>query len=364
MLALGTENGPCTFNKDGRTTTKNPYSWNEESAFIWIDNPVGSGFSHADSPAGWDHNETQVAADLLRFIVQFLDDHTEYQGRPLYIFGESYAGHYVPSFAYAIHESNVAGKTNISLAGIGIGNGLTDPVAQYDGYYQELAYNYSIKAVGEPRVSLQQYEQMNAAQPRCNQLIQECQDNTGECSDAQEYCNNALFGPYEESGYNPYDIRIKCQVQPLCYDFSYATDFLNAASVQSDLGVNRKWESCNFQVNAGFSSDWMKDQQWKVPALLSSGVRVVVYAGDMDFIVNWLGVQAWTLALKWEGHDQFNAQTPHKWQPEGAKQAYGEARTYQGFTFLRVFNAGHMVPRDQPEAAQVMVNTIFEGKDF
>ena len=34
------------------------------------------------------------------------------------------------------------------------------------------------------------------------------------------------------------------------------------------------------------------------------GTRVMIYAGDVDFICNWLGNKAWTLDLEWDGKAQ------------------------------------------------------------
>ncbi len=72
----------------------------------------------------------------------------------------------------------------------------------------------------------------------------------------------------------------------MCYDFSDVTDFLDQASVKSALGVNPDigWQSCNFTVNSAFSSDWMKNLQTGVPDLLANGTRVLIYAGDVDFM--------------------------------------------------------------------------------
>ena len=41
-----------------------------------------------------------------------------------------------------------------------------------------------------------------------------------------------------------------------------------------------------------------------------------------------------------------------------AGKAAGELRSSNGFNFLRVFDAGHMVPRDQPAAAQSMMEAF------
>lgn len=43
--ALG-ENGPCLVNEDSKTTTLNPWSWNNEVNMLYIDQPVQVGFSY------------------------------------------------------------------------------------------------------------------------------------------------------------------------------------------------------------------------------------------------------------------------------------------------------------------------------
>ena len=90
-----------------------------------------------------------------------------------------------------------------------------------------------------------------------------------------------------------------------------------------------------------FGNDWMKDFNSTVPGLLALGVDVMIYAGDVDFICNWLGNKAWTMSLEWEGAPNFQKEGDHSWNVDG--EAAGEARTYKGLTFLRVHDAGHMV---------------------
>merc|ERR1712187_594831 len=101
-----------------------------------------------------------------------------------------------------------------------------------------------------------------------------------------------MIGPYQQTGMNVYDQRIKCKVPGLCYDFSGASAWLNFAEVQKALGVSKKWESCNYAVNAQFSGDWMQRYDTMIPDMLASGIRVLIYAGDCDFICDWLLVHA------------------------------------------------------------------------
>lgn len=51
--------------------------------------------------------------------------------------------------------------------------------------------------------------------------------------------------------------------------------------------------------------DWMIDFSDKVTDLLNSGLEVLVYSGDKDFICNWRGGEAWTNAVEWDGAEQY-----------------------------------------------------------
>jgi len=104
--------------------------------------------------------------------------------------------------------------------------------------------------------------------------------------------------------FNVYDIRIPCEVAPLCYDFSNAGVYLNSPDVQAELGVSgRKWKDCKTDVHLFLMGDWLYDLNTKVTDLLESGMQVLVYSGDKDYICNWRGGEAWTAKLDWTGHD-------------------------------------------------------------
>lgn len=87
----------------------------------------------------------------------------------------------------------------------------------------------------------------------------------------------------------------------------------------------------------------MKPFHLLVPALLEKGIKVLVYAGDADFICNWMGNKAWTLELEWKGKQGFNSAKDVKWNSKTTGRKAGVYRSYNGLSFLRVFEAGHMV---------------------
>eukprot|EP01062_Namystynia_karyoxenos_P076378 TRINITY_DN747_c0_g1_i4.p2 TRINITY_DN747_c0_g1~~TRINITY_DN747_c0_g1_i4.p2 ORF type:complete len:461 (+),score=188.05 TRINITY_DN747_c0_g1_i4:31-1383(+) len=358
--ALFGENGPCSVNVNGDGTVNNPYSWNTFANIIFIDQPAGVGFSTGQMD---DHDEAGVAEDMYQFLQAFFKEHGDWNTE-FFAYGESYGGHYVPATAHRVFVGNQKGEgIKINLVGVSVGNGLTDPEVQYK-YYGQMAYNWSITKQGHPTITLEQYSQMQAAIPGCISQIHKCNNggSVSDCGDAQNTCNTAMLEPYQNTGLNPYDFRIKCAVPPLCYNFSNVDAYLNRADVQKQLGVSGKWQSCNFQVNQQFAGDWMKNYQTMIPDMLAAGIRVLIYAGDVDFICNWIGNKQWTLAMDWPGHEAFNAAQDTKWNVAG--KPAGMIRTAQGFSFLQVFDAGHMVPKDQPAISLAMVDHFVHNKPF
>merc|ERR1712039_931769 len=133
------------------------------------------------------------------------------------------------------------------------------------------------------------------------------------CLAAYDACNLMSEIPYELTGKNPYDMRIPCEHGRLCYDFDMITSYLNTKSVQQQLGVSKTWGSCNYAVNLLFVSagDWMINYQTLLPDLLAGGIKVLIYAGDVDYICNWLGNMKWTQKLDWPHKADFIA-APNK----------------------------------------------------
>lgn len=352
-LAILAENGPCHIDSNGNLYN-NPYSWNNLATVIYIDQPAGVGFSYSDRK-GYDHNEAEVSEDMFHFMQAFYQANPQYLTNPLFVYGESYGGHFAPATAHRLWQGNQRNEgLKTPLTGLSVGNGLTEPQVQYR-YYAELAYNWCKTVKGAPCISEAEYTLQVSQIPSCIEKIVACQANLSACADADNYCGNTQMGPYENSGLNVYDIRIPCQVPGLCYNFTTTVNFFNLPAVQASLGVASKnitWQTCSYTVNGMFSNDWMQNIGQMVPDLLSSNIRVLIYAGDMDFICNWLGNKAWTLALPWANQTAFSAAQDRPWYLDeveaGFVRSVGNAQTNALFSFVQVHGAGHMVPMDQP----------------
>lgn len=124
-IAIFYENGPFTIN-DNMTLNPHAAAWNKVSNLIYVDQPVGSGFSKCVSVFHYETNEEQISENMKHLIDGFLQANPEYKGRDFYITGESYAGHYIPAIAYYLTH-NVT-DLGVNFKGIAIGNGWVDPI--------------------------------------------------------------------------------------------------------------------------------------------------------------------------------------------------------------------------------------------
>merc|ERR1712000_42691 len=357
LTGLFLELGPSRINEKIQLVS-NPYSWNDNASVIFLDQPVNVGYSYSSSSVS---DTVAAGKDVYALLTLFFKQFPEYAKQDFHIAGESYAGHYIPVFTSEILAHK---KRNINLKSVLIGNGLTDGLTQYEYYRPMACGDGGYKAVlGE-----QECRAMDNALPRCQSLIQGCYDSESvwRCVPAAIYCNNALIGPYQRTGMNPYDVRTQCKNGNLCYDeLDWIQQYLNRKDVMKALGAEvSSYESCNFDINRNFlfQGDWMMPFHRLVPKLLEE-IPVLIYAGDADFICNWLGNKAWTEALSWPGQKSYaKASYDDLYLSSDSKKKIGSVKSSGNFTFIRIGGGGHMVPYDQPEASLDFVNRWTSGE--
>ena len=85
------ENGPIVYINEGDTPAPNPYSWLNAGNVVWLEQPVGTGFTTGKSTV---QNEDDVGKQVAGFLDNFYATFPELKGKKLYLTGESYAGSY------------------------------------------------------------------------------------------------------------------------------------------------------------------------------------------------------------------------------------------------------------------------------
>ncbi|KAJ7976577.1 Carboxypeptidase [Quillaja saponaria] len=325
-----TEHGPFITNE--KTLVKNEYSWNKEANLLYLESPAGVGFSYSTNNSFYSYiNDEITAQDSLVFLQRWFLKFPEYKNRDLYISGESYAGHYVPQLAQLIIES----KVNFNLKGIAIGNPLlefsTDFNSQDDyfwshGLLSDSAYKLLKTVCNSSRSRLQILKPEHHLQ----------QDATN-----------------DKKVTNKGDACI----------LKNAETYLNRKDVQKALHaqlvrVNR-WEVCSKVVNYDPLNKEIPTINI-VGLLVKSGIRVIVYSGDLDSVIPFTGTRslvdglAKKLGLKTTV--PYSAWFVDK-QVGGWTQAYGDHLSY-----ATVRGASHGAPTTQPKRSLVLFTSFLAGK--
>lgn len=345
-LALFFENGPFKVKPD-MSLEPNPYSWNSFANLIYVDQPVGTGYSYANTD--YIHDEAGVQREMYAFLTKFMAKYPQYSTQDFFIVGESYGGHYVPAVcAKVVSENAKSQNKKINLKACAVGNGWVSPFYQYAGYVPFALQNNLITS--------SQAQSINQSLPSCQTAL----DNQN-WNEAGQVCSSLMGGVLNNNpDINVYNIHAKCNPPPLCYDFGDITRYCNLDSTKLKLGVpsNIQWSTCNFQVNEQFAPDRFESFAFDIPTILNSGVRFLTYNGKLDLICNHVGNEIWVQNLKWSGRDQFNNLNWKNWTVSGSTA--GRLKTLGNFSFVEVNDAGHMVPHDQPKNALALLDQFFK----
>lgn len=80
------------------------YTWIKNANVLFIDSPVGSGFSYVEHVSALTKNNKEIAKDLVEVMRGFYDKLPEFKPVQLAITSESYGGKVAAEFAYELNE--------------------------------------------------------------------------------------------------------------------------------------------------------------------------------------------------------------------------------------------------------------------
>ncbi|KAB5580578.1 Alpha/Beta hydrolase protein [Coniochaeta sp. 2T2.1] len=281
------------------------------------------------------------------------------------------------NYFHAENELIRAGQKDgvlLNIRTLGIGNGIIDAALQFPMYPNFTVNNtYGIQPLDDQVVSymkfaLTMYNGCLDQIYRCRQAYDSDSDSIETralCSRAANMCRDNVEGPYYEySDRSMYDIR-KSSRDPAYPDFF--VKYLNLPSTQEALGVDLyfRYEPSSNKVYSAFqlSGDYaypgfLEDLGF----LLDRRVRVVLTYGDADYIGNWFGGEAVSLAVNYSQATLFRSSPYVRLNVDGVD--HGIVREYGNFSFALVYDAGHMVPIDKPDVALEVFRRSILGLDI
>ncbi|KAF5021100.1 hypothetical protein F66182_6859 [Fusarium sp. NRRL 66182] len=387
MLGLLQELGPCLINEHGNGTVHNPYGWNQNANYIFVDQPAGVGFSYLDKNEPYPSNSFAAADSMHKFLQLFVSQaFPDLADRPFHISGESYGGHYIPILGATIVAQNnlYPNRPRVNLESVLIGNGYVSPLDTAFGYWETLCTTNP--GVQEPVFNSTRCDIMAANLPRCLDLARVCYQHPDHaiCAAASSVCWEGVIKYYDgESGSNGnrnrFDISVPCESgDDLCYkESALIQKYLNLPHVWQALGVPdvlTHYSIYSWNVSEAFELgfDTGISTQSQILYLLENGVDVLLYQGNLDLACNTAGNLKWSNSMAWKGQPAYVAQPQKPWGAHGDEIGwYKEVKIKMGntdkettFSFATVDGAGHMVPQGKPREALELVNLWLQKRTF
>jgi len=358
------EQGPFRPNKEG-TLDLNPYAWNQKVNMVYVEQPVGVGFSSTEGRR-IKYSDSQAAADNHEFFEGFFDTFPDLQTRDFYLSSESYGGHYLPTLAKALVDDPLSNNPNFK--GFLVGNPLTNMANRDQGEFLTLAghnvlpkplvdqwleYNCTFDQSSSKCVGLEDkyYEIMDTLDPYaldyplCVESSVVGEGLQYEAHIFQSFINRHRHtkGDYFPTNYEP------------CLD-SYTTTYMNRDDVKKALNadVSTDWEVCNGAINSLWDRDQENEGMEPIYQYLlnNSDLKIMIYSGDNDAVCATAGTQLFLWDMNW-----FPTTYWEPWYTNGQMSGF-VTEFSNGFTFKTVHGAGHMVPATRPEQALDLLHTF------
>ncbi|KAB1203971.1 Serine carboxypeptidase-like 2 [Morella rubra] len=297
----------------------NPYSWTKASSVIFVDSPVGTGFSYARTPEASLSGVFKQVNQLHQFLTKWLIDHPEFVSNPVYVGGDSYSGIPIPVLVQEISNGIEEGIAPlINLQGFLLGNAVTDPRIEGNAV---IPYAHGMGIISDElyetlkRTCGGEYVNIDPSNAECLKDIlafDECLSGINTAQILEPLCIFASPKPHDvvrpgkrRSLYQNLQVfqDPDLEVPPLgCRSYGYLLSryWANDDEVRKALQIRKgsigEWQRCSYGLR--YTQEIESSYEYHVN-LSIKGYRSLIYSGDHDIAVPFLGTQAWIRSLNY-----------------------------------------------------------------
>ncbi|KAN0072282.1 Alpha/Beta hydrolase fold [Elaphomyces granulatus] len=377
------ENGRFTWMKGTMKPVENPYTWVNLTNMLWVEQPVGTGYS-IGKPTAISQEET--AQDFIQFFKNFQTTFGIKKFK-VYVTGESYAGRYVPYISAAMLDAKDLDYYNLK------GALLYDPCIGQHNYVQQEATTFPFVQRNANLFSFNQsfMEQLESLHTSCGyeEFIDkyllfpaaDVQPPKSFNRTTQASCDVFGMAKAAARNLNPcFDIYEITSMCPMAWDvmnFSGAaksTTYFDRSDVKEALHApNVNWRACAIlSVFVGDSAGPEGEGdisanpiEHVLPQVIEATNRVLISNADYDMIIITNGTLLAIQNMTWNGKLGFETM-PNKpiniGIPDLVSQADNMTRFVgqgimgiqhyeRGLMWAETFQSGHMQPEYQPRVA-------------
>ncbi|PIA29441.1 hypothetical protein AQUCO_06000060v1 [Aquilegia coerulea] len=338
----------------------NPNSWTKVANIVFLDSPVGTGFSYSTTSQGSYSTTTTSAQQSCSFIRKWLADHPEFLSNPLYVGGDSFSGLTVPIVTQHISDGIEFGiKPLLNLKGYLLGNALTDGYLEMNS---KIPFAYGMGILSN--------ELFESAKKNCGGDYVNVDPSNVQCTNDLDAITLDILGlNYEHileplcvfATPKPKEINFSSIIRSPphtpgfeCRNYGYMLSYYwaNDDGVRNALKVRKEprqeWMRCSNDLN--YLSDVRSSTSYHVYLSSKRRYRSLMYSGDHDMRIPFLSTQAWIRSLNYSISNEWR-----KWRVD-AHTIGGYTRTYtNNMTFTTIKGGGHTAPEYRPKECFTMV---------
>ncbi|KAB7496203.1 Retinoid-inducible serine carboxypeptidase [Armadillidium nasatum] len=351
--------------------------WTKKANLMFIDNPVGTGYSYVDSPDLYCTNNTQIADDLVTLITSVFTNYPDMQKMPFFVYAESYGGKMTADFAIALDAAIARGDITSNFQGIAMGDSWISPMDSVNTWGSYLYWMGMVNKDGQA--------QIDAAAAR----TQEAVDNgnwveaTAQCSITEGVVETVTYGvdfynvlSEDSNAYfvpNPDDEKLYSYFEPEMRKSFFRhvkpypkkvgdelDDFMNGPQkAHWNISDDVTWGDQSCYVDYNLRGDFMKPVVESVAYLLNnSHIHVAVYTGNLDLICNTPGTYRWIENMQYNQKSRFVETKREALHVSTYSNVAAYSQRYERFSLFTILRSGHMVPIDAPEMSLKMIDII------
>ncbi|XP_021627425.1 serine carboxypeptidase-like 51 isoform X2 [Manihot esculenta] len=357
-------------------------TWLQVADLLFVDNPVGTGFSFVEDINLLVKNDVEAAADLTKLLQMIFNRNKSLQRSPLYIVAESYGGKFAVTLALSALKAIEEGRLKLKLGGVALGDSWISP--------EDFVLSWGPLLKDISRLDKKDFQIIHSMAQKIKQQIREglyvnatnawsdLEDSVTQRTGNVDFYNFMLAGTVsgsssviasttrrqfsKEIALKKYSKYLKSARYIPGGNDDEESDFINKIRkkikiIPDDIKFGQQSEL----VFEAMEGDFMKARIKEVDELLSKGVNVTIYNGQLDLICATRGTEAWVEKLKWEGLQNFQKKDRRALFCGKERLVRGFTKSYKNLHFYWILGAGHFVPVDEPCITLKMISSITQS---
>ncbi|KAH8371436.1 hypothetical protein KR093_007495, partial [Drosophila rubida] len=341
--------------------TPREWTWVKDMNVMFIDNPVGSGFSYVDTSSAYTTSNKEIAMDLVELMKGFYDLHPEFKTVPLHIFCESYGGKMAPEFALELYYAIQRKEIESNLESVVLGDPWTSPI---DSVLSWAPFLLQLGIVDQNG-----HDKIETAALKTKKYV----DNEQWTMATFQWSLTQSVVLRESKGVDFYNVETPTRGDAYLRQLDLMTpeERMYRTLVHFDIDENRDqllqelmtgpvtkalnittgvtWGAQSGTTFSKLNGDFMKPAVHIVEELLNyTTVNVGVLSGGLDLICATPGTVNWINDMQWDNKNGYLKASRNGINVDRVLEGY--EKSAGNFSMFWVNRAGHMVPADNPQA--------------